>query len=35
MLRTESAKSYDAMFVEMTLRHPWMKLAPIAAEDRA
>ena len=35
MLRTESAKAYDAMFVEMTLRHPWMKLAPIAAEDRA
>ncbi len=35
MLRTESARSYDAMFVEMTMRHPWMKLAPIAPEDRA
>jgi glycosyltransferase involved in cell wall biosynthesis len=35
MLRTESARSYDAMFVEMTLRHPWMKLAPIGAEHRA
>ena len=34
MLRTESARSYDSMFVEMTLRHPWMRLAPIAAEDR-
>ena len=34
MLRTESARSYDAMFVEMTIRHPWMKLAPIAPEDR-
>lgn len=35
MLRTETARSYDAVFVEMTMRHPWMKLAPIAAEDRA
>ena len=35
MLRTESARSYDAMFVEMTMRHPWMKLAPIGAKDRA
>ena len=34
MLRTESARSYDGIFVEMTMRHPWMKLAPIAAEDR-
>ena len=34
MLRTESARSYDAIFVEMTMRHPWMKLAPIAPEDR-
>jgi GT2 family glycosyltransferase len=29
MLRTESARSYDSMFIEMTLRHPWMRLAPI------
>jgi glycosyltransferase involved in cell wall biosynthesis len=35
MLRTETARSYDAVFVEMTLRHPWMKLAPIDAADRA
>jgi glycosyltransferase involved in cell wall biosynthesis len=35
MLRTETARSYDALFIEMTLRHPWLKLAPIAAEDRA
>lgn len=35
MLRTETARSYDALFIEMTLRHPWMKLAPIAPEDRA
>ncbi len=35
MLRTESARSYDAIFVEMTMRHPWMRLAPIAPEDRA
>lgn len=32
MLRTESARSYDSMFVEMTMRHPWMRLAPIAPE---
>src|ERR1700753_1513026 len=32
MLRTETARSYDALFIEMTLRHPWMKLAPIAPE---
>ncbi|GAB0119438.1 glycosyltransferase family 2 protein [Acidisoma sp. 7E03] len=32
MLRTESARSYDSMFVEMTIRHPWMRLAPIAPE---
>lgn len=35
MLRTETAKSYDAVFIEMTLRHPWMQLAPISAQDRA
>jgi glycosyltransferase involved in cell wall biosynthesis len=35
MLRTETARSYDGLFIEMTLRHPWMKLAPIAPEDRA
>lgn len=35
MLRTETARSYDAVFIEMTIRHPWMKLAPIGAEDRA
>lgn len=35
MLRTETARSYDALFIEMTMRHPWMKLAPIAPEDRA
>ena len=35
MLRTETARSYDAVFVEMTMRHPWMKLAPIDAADRA
>ena len=35
MLRTETAQSYDAVFVEMTMRHPWMKLAPIDAADRA
>lgn len=32
MLRTESARSYDSMFVEMTMRHPWLRLAPIAPE---
>ena len=35
MLRTETARSYDAVFIEMTLRHPWMKLAPIDPQDRA
>lgn len=35
MLRNETARSYDALFIEMTFRHPWMKLAPIAPEDRA
>jgi glycosyltransferase involved in cell wall biosynthesis len=35
MLRTETAQSYDVVFVEMTMRHPWMKLAPIDAADRA
>jgi glycosyltransferase involved in cell wall biosynthesis len=35
MLRTETANSYDAVFVEMTMRHPWMELAPIDAADRA
>ena len=35
MLRTETARFYDAVFVEMTMRHPWMKLAPIDAADRA
>ena len=35
MLRTETSRSYDAVFVEMTMRHPWMKLAPIDAKDRA
>ncbi len=35
MLRTETARSYDAVFVEMTMRHPWMKLSPIDPEDRA
>ena len=35
MLRTETARSYDAVFVEMTMRHPWMKLAPIDPDDRA
>ncbi len=34
MLRTETARSYDAVFIEMTLRHPWMQLAPIAPQDR-
>ncbi len=29
MLRTETARSYDGLFIEMTMRHPWMKLAPI------
>ena len=35
MLRTVTARSYDAVFIEMTLRHPWMQLAPIAPQDRA
>ena len=35
MLRTETARSYDGVFIEMTMRHPWMELAPIDAEDRA
>jgi glycosyltransferase involved in cell wall biosynthesis len=35
MLRNETAQSYDAVFVEMTMRHPWMKLAPINPADRA
>ena len=35
MLRNETAQSYDAVFIEMTMRHPWMKLAPIDAADRA
>jgi glycosyltransferase involved in cell wall biosynthesis len=34
MLRTETARSYDALFTEMTFRHPWMRLAPIPLEDR-
>lgn len=34
MLRNETARSYDAVFIAMTLRHPWLKLAPIAAEHR-
>ncbi len=34
MIRSETARSYDAIFIEMTLRHPWLKLAPISAEDR-
>lgn len=34
MLRTESARSYDSMFIEMTLRHPWMRLAPIPEEAK-
>jgi glycosyltransferase involved in cell wall biosynthesis len=34
MLRTESARSYDSMFIEMTLRHPWLRLAPIADEAK-
>lgn len=34
MLRTETARSYDAVFVAMTLRHPWLRLEPIAAEHR-
>ncbi len=32
MLRTETSRSYDALFIEMTLRHPWMKLAPISQQ---
>lgn len=35
MLRNDTARSYDPIFVEMTMRHPWMKLAPIDAADRA
>ena len=35
MLRTETARSYDGVFIEMTMRHPWMRLAPIDAADRA
>ncbi len=34
MLRTESARSYDSMFIEMTMRHPWMRLAPIPEEAK-
>lgn len=34
MLRTETAKSYDALFAEMTFRHPWMRLAPIPPDER-
>ncbi len=34
MLRTETARSYDAVFIAMTLRHPWLRLEPIAAEHR-
>jgi glycosyltransferase involved in cell wall biosynthesis len=34
MLRTETARSYDALFTEMTFRHPWMRLAPIPTEER-
>ncbi len=34
MLRTETARSYDALFTEMTFRHPWMRLAPIPPEER-
>jgi glycosyltransferase involved in cell wall biosynthesis len=32
MLRTESARSYDSMFIEMTIRHPWMRLTAIPEE---
>lgn len=35
MLRTETARSYDALFIEMTMRHPWLALAPISPEDMA
>jgi glycosyltransferase involved in cell wall biosynthesis len=35
MLRTETSRNYDAVFVEMTMRHPWMSLAPIDPSDRA
>ena len=34
MIRTETARSYEAIFIEMTLRHPWMKLAPIRESDK-
>jgi hypothetical protein len=30
MMRTEM-KSYDDVFVQMTLAHPWLDLAPIVA----
>lgn len=33
MIRTETARSYGSIFIEMTLRHPWMKLAPIRESD--
>ncbi len=35
MLRTETARSYDAVFIGMTMRHPWMRLVPIDPADRA
>lgn len=35
MLRTEPARNYDAVSVEMTMRHPWTRLLPIDAADRA
>lgn len=33
MLRAETSRSYDDLFVEMTLRHPWLSLAPITMDQ--
>lgn len=32
MLRAETSRAYGDLFVEMTLRHPWLSLAPIAPD---
>ncbi|MGK7867593.1 glycosyltransferase family 2 protein [Falsiroseomonas sp. E2-1-a20] len=32
MLRTETSTSYEALFSQMTFRHPWLRLAPITEE---
>jgi glycosyltransferase involved in cell wall biosynthesis len=32
MLHTETMRSYGGLFIEITMRHPWLNLAPIRTE---